>query len=155
MLRTRDGADPHYYIDGFFFWDTVVNGARTGTAIASNARGSIYVVDDSVGGGLTYKVAQSLGPGTLVEVKVIISEAFNAAGQALVLGRNGATALLSTYGTDALIQPGTIGVKETTSLLANNINAFFTGAVPPEFRLTYSSAPTAGVARVLFKLLAA
>lgn len=155
MFRQQDGADPHYYLDGFFFWDTVVGGLRSGTAIASNARGSLYTVDESIAAaGLTYRVMDSLGPGALVEIKAVVSEAFNAGGQAMVLGRNGTTAQISTWGTDALLQPAAIGVKETTSLLSANINGFFTGQVIPEARLTYTgAAPTAGVVRFLFKIL--
>lgn len=154
MYRPYDFADPHYYLWGFVFWDTVVNGLRTGTAVASNARLNLWMPDDSVGGAGTYRLMENLGPGTLVEVKAVVSEAFNAGGQAMVLGRNGTTAQISTWGTDALLQPAAIGVKETTTLLAANLNSFFTGQVIPEARLTYTgAAPTAGVVRFLFKIL--
>lgn len=151
MIFVQDGASPFAYLDALFFWDTVSNGARTGTAVANNALFDLHRQDE-VGGLVPLNVYTALnGPATIVDVKVMITTPFNAAGQSLLLGRGGSTAQFQAFGTDALIQPAVAGVKDMAAALGNT-NVFLTANLLPKMRLTYSTAPTAGEGRVIFTL---
>jgi len=150
MMTVDRGASPYAYLDALFFFDTVANGARTGTANASNAQFDFHRFEGSIGGYVPLDIYSALdGPGVIVEVKVIINVAFNGTGQTLVLGRGGNSAQIQAFGTDALILPAVRGVKDMTGALVT-ADTILTANLLPKARLTYTAAPTAGEGRVIF-----
>ena len=152
-IRVVDGTDPYYYLDAQFFFDTVSNGARTGTAVGNNVQFDLYQRDETLPG-LGYAPLVSLNslnaPGIVIEAKVIILTAFNNLTD-FKLGRGGTSAQFEAFGTNALLQPTVVGVKDM-GLALNNANVVLTSNIVPKLRMTYSTAPTQGEGRVIFKL---
>jgi len=143
---------PYAYLDALFFFDTVANGARTGTANASNVQFDLHRFDETIGGYVPLDIYTALnGPAIIVDVKVAILTAFNGTGQSLILGRGGTTTQFQAFGTDALIQPANRGVKDMAAALVTP-DTILTANLLPKARLTYTAAPTAGEGRVIFTL---